>query len=203
MYITVAGLKGGVAKSTTSIHLATYLAVNQRRRVLLVDQDPNRTCVDWAARAEAAPPFAVVDIDSDTNPDHYDDVVIDTQGRPDADLLKALAGPDNFLVLPSTCDAFAIAALLKTIDQFHGLGAGQYRILLTLVPPPPSKSERFARETLSGYPVFQTGIRRFAAYEKAAALGVPVSGVKALDRNAAIAWNDYVSVGSELWQTIR
>lgn len=203
LYVTVASFKGGVGKSTTSIHLATYLATNQGRRVLLVDQDPNRTCLDWAERSDAPTPFDVVDIDTDLNPDKYDDVVLDTQGRPDTELLEALSGADNFLVLPSTCDAFAIAALLKTIDQFEGLGTDQYRVLLTQVPPPPSKSEHYARETLSGYPLFKTGIRRFAAYEKAAAFGVPVFGVRAMDRNAGVAWSDYESVGAELWQIIR
>jgi hypothetical protein len=43
-------------------------------------------------------------------------------------------------------------------------------------------------------------IRRYAAYEKAAAYGVTVDQVRSLDRNAGLAWSDYKTMGGELWQ---
>ena len=196
MYVTIASYKGGVGKSTTALHLAYYLAVTRSRRVVLVDQDPNRTCLDWAARSEKPPAFDVVDLDSDTDPGDYDDVVIDTQARPGPDLLEALSGPGNFLVVPSGVDAMAIAALLKTVD---GL-TGNYRILLAQVPTAPSKASAYARALLEGYPLFEASIRRYAAYEKASAYGMTVDQVRSLDRNAGLAWSDYKSVGGELWQ---
>ena len=199
MYVTIASYKGGVGKSTTALHLAYYLAVTRSRRVVLVDQDPNRTCLDWAARSDKPPAFDVVDLESDTDPANYDDVVIDTQARPGPDLLEALSGPGNFLVVPSGVDALAIAALLKMID---GL-TGNYRVLLTQVPPAPSKAGVYARALLAGHPIFEACIRRYAAYEKASAYGLTVDQVRSLDRNAGLAWGDYKSVGGELWQTTR
>ena len=44
--ITVTGYKGGVGKSTTAIHLATYLS--EQGKTLLVDGDPNRTTLEWS-----------------------------------------------------------------------------------------------------------------------------------------------------------
>ena len=41
MIVTVASFKGGVAKSTTAIHLAAFL--NARAPAILVDGDPNRS----------------------------------------------------------------------------------------------------------------------------------------------------------------
>jgi chromosome partitioning protein len=48
-----------------------------------------------------------------------------------------------------------------------------------------------------GIPVFKTEIPRLAAFEKAAAEGVPVYSVKD-DRNAARAWATYEAAGKEI-----
>ncbi|WP_339389353.1 ParA family protein [Picosynechococcus sp. OG1] len=46
--ITVTGYKGGVGKSTSAIHIAAYLARNQK--TILIDGDPNRTALNWSQR---------------------------------------------------------------------------------------------------------------------------------------------------------
>ena len=51
--------------------------------------------------------------------------------------------------------------------------------------------------TAESIPVFKSEIPRLAAFEKAAAEGVPVYGVKD-DRNAARAWSSYEEVGKEI-----
>ena len=51
--------------------------------------------------------------------------------------------------------------------------------------------------TSEGIPVFSTEIPRLAAFEKAAADGVPVYAVKE-DRNAARAWLAYEAAGKEI-----
>ena len=49
MILTVAGLKGGVAKTTTALHLTHFL--NLRAPAVLVDADPNRTATGWGIGA--------------------------------------------------------------------------------------------------------------------------------------------------------
>jgi len=46
-------------------------------------------------------------------------------------------------------------------------------------------------------PVFNTGIRRFVAFQKAALHGVPVYEVD--DPKAEEGWQDYVKVGEEIF----
>lgn len=48
--ITVGNVKGGVGKSTTAIQLALH-ATRRMLRVLLVDADPGRSALSWAATA--------------------------------------------------------------------------------------------------------------------------------------------------------
>lgn len=48
MIITVAGYKGGIGKSTISVHVAAYMA--QKASTLLVDGDANRSVLAWANR---------------------------------------------------------------------------------------------------------------------------------------------------------
>jgi len=48
------------------------------------------------------------------------------------------------------------------------LESERYRILLTVVPPKPSRDEEEAREALQSLPLFDTSIRRLVAFQKAA-----------------------------------
>src|SRR6186713_2293285 len=57
MIITIASFKGGVAKTTTAVHLAAYL--QDLSPTLLIDGDPNRSATGWSRRGQL--PFKVVD----------------------------------------------------------------------------------------------------------------------------------------------
>jgi chromosome partitioning protein len=196
MIITVASFKGGVAKTTTAVHLAAYL--QQKADTLLIDGDPNRSATGWSRRGEL--PFKVVDERQAARyAREYEHIVIDTKARPDIEDLKALTEGGDLLVIPSTPDALALDALLQTVETFKSLGANSYRILLTKIPPSPSTDGAEARAALieQGLPLFKAEIRRLAAFEKAALLGVPVYAVKR-DPRSASAWSGYLQVGQEI-----
>lgn len=53
MIITTAAFKGGVGKTTTSIHVAAFL--QQHGDTLLVDGDPNRSATRWSKRGPGFP----------------------------------------------------------------------------------------------------------------------------------------------------
>lgn len=194
MLITVAGFKGGVAKTTTAVHLACYFS--QKGDTLLVDGDPNRSATGWSKRGEL--PFKVVDLTAAAlHSPKYEHIIIDTAARPDKGELETLADGCNLLVLPTTPDALAIDALLQTVDVLQTLGSDRYRVLLTMVHPKPVKMAQKAREALSELPLFEKDIRRLICYEKASLQGIPVYEVKG-DARAKIAWNDYLAVGKEI-----
>ncbi len=194
--IAVTSYKGGVGKTTTAVHLAAYL--QRQSPTLLVDGDPNRSASRWQARGQGLP-FPVVDETQAPNLiPNYQHILIDTQARPTQDELKDLIKGCDLIVLPCTPDALSLDALLLTLDALKTLQASRFQILLTIIPPWPSRDGAEARSFLqeAGLPVLNHWIRRMVAYQKAALAGVLVSDVA--DRNAKPAWSDYVAVGKEI-----
>ena len=102
-------------------------------------------------------------------------------------------------MIPTTADALSLDALTLTVDVLKELGTKRYRVLLTMVPPRPSRDGEEARAMLEDaeLPLFTGSIRRLSAFQKAALLGVPVSQVKN-DPRAVNGWDDYRKVGLEL-----
>lgn len=193
MIITVAGFKGGVGKTTSAVHIGCYLS--QHGSTLLVDGDPNRSASAWASRGQL--PYRVVDERAAARyAREAEHIVIDTEARPEIDDLRALADGCDLLVVPSTPDVLALEALSQTIGALNEIGSNRYKVLLTIVPPRPSKDGQEAREALQGVPLFRKNIRRFVAYQKAALAGVPV--YESPDKNRRIAWRDYEAIGEEL-----
>lgn len=195
MIVTVASFKGGVGKSTTALHLAAYLQT--KADALLVDGDLNRSALDWASRGHL--PFKVVDEKQGVRfARQYEHIVIDTPARPAPEELKTIAEGCDLLVLPTSPDALAIGATLQMVDALKTLETN-YKILLTLIPPYPNRSGEEARNAIANadLPLFKTGIRRLAVFQKAALEGVPVNQVKG-DSYAGIAWRCYFEVGKEI-----
>ena len=194
MIITIASFKGGVGKTTTAIHLAAYL--QRFAPTLLVDGDQNRSALTWAKPGRL--PFLVIpEVQMAKHLKLVEHVVIDTQARPTRQDLEELAESCDLLILPSTPKALDLDALLRTIDLLEELRSN-FKVLLTIVPPPPSQSGREAREMLleSNIPVFQAEIRRLVAFERAPLEGVAVSDYR--DPRAQQAWSGYEQLGQEV-----
>lgn len=195
MIITIASFKGGVGKTTTAIHLAGYLS--KKGTTLLVDGDPNRSCLDWAEHGTL--PFQTIDVMQLAKyAGRFDHTVIDTKARPDEKDLRVLSTGCDLLVIPTTPDAMSLKATLKMLSALSELEANSYKILLTMIPPPPSHDGQDAARVLqeNGLPIFKTQVRRYTAFKKAALHGSLVRDVK--DTYAKTAWSDYQKFGKEI-----
>jgi chromosome partitioning protein len=191
---TVTGYKGGIGKSTTAIHLSAIFA--RRGKTLLVDGDPNRTCLAWSYRGNL--PFQVEDERKYQKLiREMDYLVIDTPARPESDDLKTLAEGCDLLILPTTPD---VVSLEPTLEITEAVESANYKLLITLVPPPPNKQGEDLRETLkkNEVPVFETMVRRTVSFAQAAEKGVLVHQTGKRDSTSLEAWRDYEKVGQEI-----
>lgn len=199
MIITVTSYKGGVGKTTTAVHLAAYL--QRLAPTLLVDGDAIRSATKWSQRGdEKGLPFKVVThAQMVSHIRDYKHVIIDTEGNPSDDDFKDLADNCDLLVIPAVPESVATDGLTHTLAKLRALGNKKHKVLLTMVPPKPRTDGQQLRDMLTtqSIQIFASEIPRLAAFEKAAAEGVPVYGIKD-DRNAVRAWAAYEAAAKEI-----
>jgi chromosome partitioning protein len=197
MIIGIASLGGGMGKTTTAIHIATYAST--RGETVLIDSDPNASALAWSRPGKL--PFQVVNegegLRAARTAEH---LIIDSKARPDKDDFKSIAKGCDLIVLPTIPNSMSIDKMVKTLQVLQALGVANYKVLLTIVPPKPNRDGEQARAALtqSDIPLFHADVPRLTAFTRAFDLGVPVYQV-AGDPRAQDAWNTYISVCEEIF----
>lgn len=194
--ITVTSMKGGVGKSTTSIHLARYF--QQFSSTLLVDADPNRSVIDWTERGVGFPFGVVSERHLAREAGKYETIVIDTRGRPETSDLREIVDGSDFIVIPTFPESQAVATLRYMYDMLSELKTQKYRILLTNIPSLPQKDGVVYRQLLTelGMPLFRTNIRKLKGFSKASEKGSTIREVS--DPLSSLGWSDYERIGDEI-----
>ena len=198
MIVALTGQKGGVGKSTLAICVAAEL-LGRRRKVLLVDADPQGTVRTWGeVAAEAGQPMpSIVSMGSTMHrPEQlptvghgYDDVVIDCPPR-HGDIQRSALMVADMAILPcgpSSADAWALGASIDLVNEARALRPElEVRILITRKQGRTALG-RSAREELekSGIELLKTEVGYRVAFAEALGAGQGVTAYAPKDVAAA------------------
>ncbi len=188
MIIALTGQKGGVGKSTTAISLAVR-AVEDEKRVLLVDADPQGTSRTWSCVATEAgqPTPTVVAMGANMHragqlasiAAGFDMTFIDCPPR-HGDIQRAALMVADIAVLPcgpSAADAWALAEALDVVREAMTFRDKLQACILITRKQGRTQLAKGARGVLesSGFPVLETELAYRVAYQEALAGGFGVT----------------------------
>ena len=201
MFITVFGQKGGVAKTCSSVHIAACWS-NQKKRVVLVDADRNRSATAYGARGLL--PCPVVPIEAAAKATRLAEIVItDGQASSNEEEMKNLVEGADFILLPTTTQSRSIELTVEMSQMLR-----QYKIpyaaLLVKVDSRKEAAAKQATELLQEFDikVLTAQIPLLSAFEQAETEGVTVD--QAIDKRGRanprrmMGWTAYSSACKEI-----
>ncbi|WP_169737193.1 type II toxin-antitoxin system prevent-host-death family antitoxin [Deinococcus pimensis] len=176
--IALVSLKGGVGKTTSTLHLAA-VAAREGRPVTVLDGDSERSATHWANLAlKLGPlPFEVIETDERTLitqardiRDRGHTVVIDTPPNDRTLLMKAAGIADHVLVpvAPTGIDLDRLRGTLQLLADTGAIGGRELDVAILLVRFAARKSlAREAQDLLRDFPILDAKVRSLKAYEEA------------------------------------
>ena len=201
MFITVCGQKGGVAKTCTSIHLASVWH-SEGKKVCIVDADKNRSALAYASRGNL--PFPVFPVSSAAKASRSSEIVItDGQASSDQEELKHLAYGSDLVILPTTATARSVELTVELANLLSNLKVN-HAVVIVKVDFRQQKAAQQAKAALEnfGLYVFDTFIPLLSAFDKAEASGnavfEAVDDLGRSDPRRMTGWSAYCSIASQI-----
>ncbi len=201
MFITVCGQKGGVAKTCTSIHLASVWH-SEGKKVCIVDADKNRSALAYASRGNL--PFPVFPVSSAAKASRSSEIVItDGQASSDQEELKHLAYGSDLVILPTTAKARSVELTVELANLLSNLKVN-HAVVIVKVDFRQQKAAQQAKAALEnfGLCVFDTFIPLLSAFDKAEASGnavfEAVDDLGRSDPRRMTGWSAYCSIASQI-----
>ena len=201
MFITVCGQKGGVAKTCTSIHLASVWH-SEGKKVCIVDADKNRSALAYSSRGNL--PFPVFPVSSAAKASRSSEIVItDGQASSDQEELKHLAYGSDLVILPTTAKARSVELTVELANLLNNLKVN-HAVVIVKVDFRQQKAAQQAKIALENFGlfVFDTFIPLLSAFDKAEASGNAVfdavDDIGRSDPRRMTGWSAYCSIASQI-----
>lgn len=201
--VSICGLKGGIAKTSTAIALATAMA--DHGTALLVDADPNGSALRWHRRGEGALPFECRSIQAAPmamQRKEWSIVIVDTAGNSKDEQTEYAKG-STLVIAPCQAAASSLEQVLDLVELVKPTGV-ELAVLMTMVDSRRKGDATRAKALLEaqGITVLDTLITMLSAWPKAEAQGVAVRDARAdngrPDPGAGRAWEEVMALHNEI-----
>lgn len=188
MIFSIVNQKGGVGKTTLSIHLADGLS-KRGRKVALIDADAQNSSLLWSAARTGDNLFPVMNMAKDTLYKEiqslsgaFDDIIIDGPPRVASILKAAIAAADIVIVpvKPSSVDVWAATDVVKLIQEVQNIKANLRSTFVINERRPNTRLARDVEEALRqlGMDVTKTSIHSRSAYPVSIGAGQTVFDIE-------------------------
>jgi chromosome partitioning protein len=175
--------KGGVGKTTLSIHTAAELS-RRGRRVLLIDADPQGSALAWSNCRENAEftvvgmPKATIHKEMPMLSESYDDVIIDGPPRV-TELARSIILAADVVVIPLQPSPMDVWAAAETVDLVREAQGFKPEIGVCLVLNRKIANTAIGRDVRSALkelevPVLKSDVGQRVAFAETAASGITV-----------------------------
>lgn len=174
------GTKGGAGKSSLALHIGVA-ALEDGRRVILVDCDPQASLQAWADVRKADAPAVVAigagrigEVQAAARLDHIDLAIVD--GAPHADAAATqLARAADLVVVPVRPNALDLAAVGAVIAIIEAAKVPAVFVLSACPVRAPEIEETRTALAATGYPVAPCVVHELRAFARAFASGKAVT----------------------------
>lgn len=130
IFIGIISYKGGVGKTMTALNLARAFS-DEGLHVVLIDDDKNKTAINWATRRASNDLFQVLGMFAGNQYAGERDVVIyDTPGGMDKSEMKDVANNCDFVIVPCKPDRESIDATERLASDLSEFGT-DFAVLAT------------------------------------------------------------------------
>jgi chromosome partitioning protein len=183
MIISLINQKGGVGKTTAAVNLASGLAENGHR-ILVVDTDPQGSVIQWQSIADGGKlevlhlPSPEMKKELNTLRRRYDHIVVDSPPAIEA-ITRAVIEVSNLAIIPIAPSPLDIWSSKETIALVKTLGK-KYRKLMAKIliyrKIPGTRLGKEAREAMRSYDldIFSTEISQRIVFVEAMIAGLSV-----------------------------
>jgi chromosome partitioning protein len=122
MIISIVNQKGGVGKTTLTLSIAHQLALIYKEDILVVDADPQQSCLTWSSMRDRKLPFAMIGLakkslhrDLPAIAKNYKHIIIDSPPTT-TDLTRSCIMAAELVLVPCTPSPYDIWASAGTIE---------------------------------------------------------------------------------------
>lgn len=189
MIISIVNQKGGVGKTTLTISIAHQLAILNSGDILVVDADPQQSCLNWSSVRDSKLPFAVIGLakkslhrDLPNLAKNYKHVIIDSPPST-TDLTRSCIMAADLVLVPCTPSPYDIWASTGTIELIREAAMYKEKLKSAFVINRKISNTIIARDSEEvlnemNFPVLRSQVTQRVIFAEAAASGKTIIDIE-------------------------